>query len=36
MLPQKETPPKFTIDTPYKTWKNKVQIWQIITLVKKK
>ena len=27
---------KFTTETPYKTWKNEVQMWQIITSVEKK
>ena len=32
---QKETPPKFTTETPYKTWKNKIQMWQIVTSAEK-
>ena len=35
MSSQKKTLPKFTTETPYKTWKNKVQIWQIVTSVEK-
>ena len=27
--------PKFTTETPYKTRKNKVQMWQIVTSVEK-
>ena len=36
MSSQKKTPPKFTTETPYKTWKNKVEMWQIVTSVEKK
>lgn len=36
MSSQKKTPPKFTTDTPYKTWKNRIQIWQLVTSAEKK
>ena len=32
----KRTPPVFHEDMVYKTWKNKLNMWQIITLVPKK
>ena len=32
----KRTPPVFQEDMVYKTWKNKLNMWQIITLVPKK
>ena len=35
MSSQKKTLPKFTTKTSCKTWKNKVQMWQIVTLVEK-
>ena len=35
MSSEKKTLPKFTTETPYKTWKNKVQMWQIVTSVEK-
>ena len=35
MQSQMKTLPKFTTETPYKTWKNKVQMWQIVTSVEK-
>ena len=35
MSSQKKTLPKFTTETPYKAWKNMVQIWQIEISVEK-
>ena len=31
----KKNLPKFTTEIPYKTWKNKVQMWQLVTSVEK-
>ena len=30
MLSQKKTLPKFASEIPHETWKNKVQMWQIV------
>ena len=35
MSSQKKNLPKFTTETPYKTWKNNVQMWQIEASVEK-
>ena len=32
----KTTPPQFKESMPYKVWKNKIQMWQLVTLVPKK
>ena len=31
----KKTPSKFITESPHKTWKNKVHMWQIVTSVEK-
>ena len=36
MSSKKKTPPRFNQDISYKSWKNKIEMWQLVTSIEKK
>ena len=36
MSSKKKNPPRFNQDISYKSWKNKIEMWQLVTSIEKK